>query len=56
MAPVTVRILVALGMYAAATLVSVAFFRGSGLGLVVDGALLIGFLYYLSTLRRAGGA
>ena len=44
MRPVTVRVLVALGVYAAATLVSVALFHGSGPGLLVDGALLIGFL------------
>jgi hypothetical protein len=34
---------------------STALFRARGVELLIDGALLLGFFYYLATLRRADG-
>jgi len=49
----TTRVLIALAIYAAATLISVMMLHARSLGLFVDGALLLCFMYYLTTLARA---
>ena len=46
------RVVLALVVYALATAISVALFRDSGIGLVIDGALLLGLFYYLASLAR----
>jgi len=49
----TTRVLIALAIYVAATLISVMMLHARSLGLFVDGALLLCFMYYLTTLARA---
>ena len=46
------KIGVAILVYGVVTAISVAVFHGQGLGLVIDGILLFGLFYYLSTLTR----
>lgn len=52
MKPNTKRIAVAVLVYAAATIASVAAFGGGGVGLFIDGALLVGLFYYLAVLGK----
>lgn len=48
----SIRVVVAVVIYALATAISVALFRESGVGWVIDGALLLGLFYYLASLVR----
>jgi len=50
------RVALAVAIYALATIVSIAIFRGRRIGLFIDGALLIALYYHLSTLRRTRGS
>jgi hypothetical protein len=45
------RVATAIVVYALATALSVAVFHGRSAGLFIDGALLLGLFYYLSTTR-----
>jgi len=48
----TRNVAIAIIVYGIATAVSVAVFHSQGLGLLLDGILLIGLFYYLTTLAR----
>ena len=48
----TWKVATAVIVYALATAISVAAFQAQGVGLLIDGILLIGLFYYLTTLAR----
>ena len=48
----TRNVAIAVTVYGIATAISVAVFPSQGLGLLLDGILLIGLFYYLATLAR----
>lgn len=46
------KVAVAIVVFGAATAISVMKFRAKGVGIMIDGALLLGLFYYLSTLGK----